>query len=321
MPSTAQLAYQVPYAPLVGADVSPAFSSVLHISFEVRAGLLIRQMHHWTALVFVSVAALHMCRVVFTAAFRRPRDRTWIIGIGLLLLALAEGFTGYSLPDDLLSGTGLRITYSAVLSIPFVGPALAFLIFGGEFPTSAMIGRLFVFHIMLLPGLFIAAIGEHAGLKSIQKHTMLPGRGVRTDRLRAAVLARPGLPVAGTAVPDRGRAGPLRRTDRVNPVWLYGPFVPSAATLPAQPDWYVGWLEGALRLGPPFEPTVFGVTIRVSLHPGHRGPWSAVWGVGPVAVPGAATSERSGDPPRAAVALAGARSDRHRLRAPHSSPS
>jgi ubiquinol-cytochrome c reductase cytochrome b subunit len=131
VPSAAQIAYYGPYQPLLGSDISAAFNSVLNISFQVRAGLLVRQIHHWTALVFVGAIAVHMSRVFFTAAFRRPRDLNWLIGIGLLILALAEGFSGYSLPDDLLSGIGLRIAYSAVLSIPFLGPSVAFLLFGG----------------------------------------------------------------------------------------------------------------------------------------------------------------------------------------------
>ncbi len=262
VPSSEQLAYQGPYDPLVGTDVSAAFSSVLHLTYEVRAGLLMRQLHHWTALVFVSVIVLHMSRVFFTAAFRRPRDLNWVIGMGLLLLALAEGFTGYSLPDDLLSGTGLRITYSAILSIPFLGPSLAFLIFGGEFPTPEMISRLFVFHVMLLPGLFIAAIGGHIGLTWLQKHTMFPGRGA-SER---TVAGPPFWPIqvfrsVGLFFLTAAVLSLLAGLVQINPVWLYGPFVPYAATVPSQPDWYVGWLEGALRLGLPIEPTILGVTI------------------------------------------------------------
>ena len=112
-----------------------------------------RQIHHWTALMFVAVVVLHLCRVFFTGAFRRPRELNWLVGFALLVLAIAEGFTGYSLPDDLLSGTGARIAYSAALSIPFIGPWVASLAFGGEFPTEALISRFFVLHVLLLPAL------------------------------------------------------------------------------------------------------------------------------------------------------------------------
>src|SRR5439155_18444571 len=165
------LVYDGSYAPLHGQQVSTAYGSVMRISFDVKAGLVFRQIHHWAANVMLGSLVLHVARVFFTGAFRRPREINWLLGVTLLLLALAAGVTGYSLPDDLLSGTGLRIIYSAALSIPLIGPWLAFLVFGGEFPTAEMIGRLFVFHIMLLPALMIAAITAHIGLVVLQKHS------------------------------------------------------------------------------------------------------------------------------------------------------
>jgi ubiquinol-cytochrome c reductase cytochrome b subunit len=269
VPSAAQIPYYGPYQPLLGSDVSAAFNSVLNITFEVRAGLLVRQIHHWTALVFVGAIAVHMSRVFFTAAFRRPRDLNWVIGIGLLTLALAEGFTGYSLPDDLLSGIGLRIAYSALLSIPFLGPSLTFLLFGGEFPTTEIISRLFVIHTLLLPAIFIGAIALHIGLTWLQKHTVYKGPGV-TER---TVKGPPFYPVQvfrslGLFFLTAAVLALVAGLVQINPVWLYGPFVPYSATVPAQPDWYVGWLEGALRLGPSFEPTIFGVTIPTPFIPG-----------------------------------------------------
>src|SRR5919109_555724 len=146
------------YAPLRGVDVSEAFNSVLRISFEVRAGMVFRQMHHWAALVFVAAIVLHLCRIFFTGAFRRPREINWIVGVTLLALSMFNGFTGYSLPDDLLSGTGLRIAYSIALSIPLLGTWLAFLLFGGEFPADQIIHRLFVVHILLVPGVLAVVL-------------------------------------------------------------------------------------------------------------------------------------------------------------------
>jgi len=269
VPSGQEVTYAGQYQPLQGSQVSAAFNSVMSISFDVRAGLLMRQIHHWTALVFVAVIALHMCRVFFTAAFRRPRELNWLLGIGLVLLALAEGITGYSLPDDLLSGVGLRIIYSVVLSVPFLGPSLAFLGFGGEFPTDQIISRLFVIHVMLLPALFIGLITAHVGLTWFQTHTMFKVAGIRERFVKGPpfwpvqVFRSTGLfflTAAGLAL--------IAGLIEINPVWLYGPYIPFAATAPAQPDWYVGWLEGALRLGPSFEPTVFGVTIPTPFIPG-----------------------------------------------------
>jgi ubiquinol-cytochrome c reductase cytochrome b subunit len=177
-PSVEEVIYDGPYEPLRGAHVSAAFDSVLRLSFEVRAGLLMRQTHHWAALVFVAAIVIHLCRVFFTGAFRRPRELNWLVGIGLLFLALGEGFTGYSLPDDLLSGIGLRIFYAVTLAIPVVGTWVTYLLFGGEFPASDIISRLFVFHIMLLPALLLALVGVHLAILVLQKHTQFPGNAL-----------------------------------------------------------------------------------------------------------------------------------------------
>jgi ubiquinol-cytochrome c reductase cytochrome b subunit len=261
--------YQGPYAPLDGSQVSAAFASVMRLSFEVRAGLLMRQIHHWTALVFLASIGVHMARVFFTGAFRRPREINWMIGIGLLLFALGEGITGYSLPDDLLSGTGLRIIYSGALSIPFLGPWVASLFFGGEFPTPDLISRLFVFHIMLLPALLIGGIGTHLLLVFVQKHTQYKTGPRREDNVvgmpfwPGQVFRSVGL-FFGVAAAIALLAGLIQ----INPVWLYGPYLPWTVSSPSQPDWYVGWLEGLLRMGPPIEPTFLGVTIPTPFVPG-----------------------------------------------------
>ena len=261
-PDSRTVTYDGSYVPLQGQQVSAAFASVLRISFDVRAGLLFRQIHHWTALIFVAAIAAHMMRIFFTGAFRRPRELNWLIGVTMVIFALAEGLTGYSLPDDLLSGTGMRIAYGAAMSIPFVGPNLAYLIFGGEYPTAFTISRLFVFHVMLLPALLIGAVGTHVVLVFLQKHTQFRGRG-RTEenvvgsRFWPMQAFRSGGLFFLTAAVISLIAGFFQ----INPVWLYGPYLPWVATVPSQPDWYVGWLEGALRLGLPFEPTILGVTI------------------------------------------------------------
>lgn len=266
---TSPVVYNGPYAPLRGTEVSAAFDSVMRLSFEVRAGLLMRQIHHWAAVVFIAAIVLHVARVFFTGAFRRPREINWLVGFGLLVLAMAAGFTGYSLPDDLLSGTGLRIAYSVALSIPFVGPWLAYLIFGGEFPTRELIGRLHVFHIMLIPALMVGAVGLHLGILWLQKHTQYPGPG----RTETNVVGRHFWPgqvfrSLGLFFLTAAVLALLGGLVQINPVWIYGPFEPAAVSSPAQPDWYIGWLEGALRLGPNWEPTVFGVTIPSPFLPG-----------------------------------------------------
>jgi len=261
--------YDGPYAPLQGAEVSAAFDSVMRLSFEVRAGLLMRQIHHWAAVVFIVSIVVHVARVFFTGAFRRPREINWLVGLSILMLGLAAGLTGYSLPDDLLSGTGLRITYSVAMSIPFIGPWLAYLVFGGEFPTTELIGRFYVFHIMLLPALMIGLISVHLLILWLQKHTQFPGGRAREGNVvgrhfwPGQALRSVGLLLL-TAAAITLAAG----LAQINPVWIYGPFLPSAVSSPAQPDWYLGWLEGALRMGPDWEVTILGVTIPTLFVPG-----------------------------------------------------
>ncbi|HEY7131965.1 MAG TPA: cytochrome bc complex cytochrome b subunit [Candidatus Limnocylindrales bacterium] len=263
---TRSVTYDGPYGPMRGAEVSAAFDSVMRLSFEVRAGLLMRQIHHWTAVVFVAAIVIHVCRIVFTGAFRRPREINWLVGVSLLLMALAAGLTGYSLPDDLLSGTGLRITDAVATAIPFIGPWLAYLIFGGEFPSVELIGRLYVFHIMLLPALMIGAITAHLLILWFQKHTQFPGRQGRHVATESNVVGRHFWP--GQVFRSLGlfflTAGVLALVGgliQINPVWVYGPYISSQVSSPAQPDWYLGWLEGLLRIGPSFEPTILGITI------------------------------------------------------------
>ena len=261
--------YHGPYAPLDGRRMSAAYASVLHLSFEVRAGLVMRQIHHWAALVFVAAIVVHVLRVFFTGAFRRPREINWIVGTSLLLLAMAEGFTGYSLPDDLLSGTGIRIAYSVALSIPVVGTWLAFLFFGGEFPTAIVIGRLLVIHIMMLPGLLIAAISVHLAIVWHQKHTQFRGPGrAETNVVGSPLWPTYAMKSVGLAFLIFAILALLGGMVQINPVWLYGPYTPTTATSPAQPDWYIGWLEGMLRLLPSWDIRVFGHTIPGPFVPG-----------------------------------------------------
>ena len=268
VPSTARVTYDGSYVPLQGQEVSAAFNSVLDLSFEVRAGLLMRQIHHWTALLFVAVILAHLCRVFFTGAFRKPRELNWLLGVAVLALALASGVTGYSLPDDLLSGTGARIMYTAILSIPFAGPYLAFLVFAGEFPTDALVSRFFVLHIMILPALIAVLLTAHIGLIVLQKHTQYRGGAAREDNVVGRYLW-PGQTFTSIALFFLTAAivALLGGLFQINPIWLYGPFDATLVSSPAQPDWYVGWLDGALRLFPPWEAHIAGIVIPAPFIP------------------------------------------------------
>ena len=257
--SSTPVTYEGSYAPLRGVEVSTAYASTLRLSFDVRAGLVMRQTHHWASLVFLGAIVVHLCRVFFTGAFRKPREINWLIGVTLLLLALFNGFAGYSLPDDLLSGTGLRIMYSITLSVPLVGPWAAFLLFGGEFPSHQILGRLFALHIFVVPAILATLLAVHLALIWHQKHTQFPGpgfteRNVVGSRLWPTYAAKSvGLFFLIAAI----LAG-LGGLVQINPIWLYGPFDPALVTSPAQPDWYLGWIEGALRLFPNWELRGFG---------------------------------------------------------------
>jgi ubiquinol-cytochrome c reductase cytochrome b subunit len=260
--SPATTVYQGPYEPLQGRDVSLAYESVLRLSFEVRAGLVMRQTHHWAALVFVASMTAHLVRVFFTGAFRKPRELSWLIGVSLLVAGIGAGFTGYSLPDDLLSGTGLRIIYSAVLSIPVIGTWLAYLFFGGEFPSSELIPRLFVMHILLIPAVITGLLSAHLALVWHQTHTQFRPKGTpETTVTGTPVWPKFALKSIGLAFMTFAVLAGLGGLVQINPVWLYGPFVPYSAPSPAQPDFYAGWLEGILRLWPNWEFQLFGHTI------------------------------------------------------------
>ncbi|MCG7593755.1 ubiquinol-cytochrome c reductase cytochrome b subunit [Mycobacterium sp. PSTR-4-N] len=268
-PSSAETTYHGAFTPMDGVTTSGAFSSALELSFDVRAGLLMRQTHHWAALIFVGAIVVHLCRIFFTGAFRRPREINWVIGVTMLVLALVNGFTGYSMPDDQLSGTGLRIIYSVVESLPVVGPWVVFLIFGGEFPAEQTIPRMFTAHVFVVPALLAVLIGLHLLILVRQKHSQFPAPG-RTERNVVGSRLWPSYTIRtlGLLAAVLAVLFALGGLAQINPVWIYGPFDPSQSTVPAQPDWYVAWGDGALRLFPPADVHVFGHLIPTQFWPG-----------------------------------------------------
>ena len=178
MPSAHEIVYHGSYVPLRGQNVSEAYASTVGLSFDVRSGLLMRQAHHWAADIFLGAIAVHMARVFFTGAFRKPREFNWIVGVLMLILGIVNGFLGYSLPDDLVSGTGIRIAYSIIESIPVVGSYLGFFLFGGNYPGSGVIiPRFFIIHVLIVPAILVGLLAAHLGLLVKQKHTQFPGKG------------------------------------------------------------------------------------------------------------------------------------------------
>ncbi|MGI8939852.1 MAG: cytochrome bc1 complex cytochrome b subunit [Iamia sp.] len=268
-PSVNEVVYDGSYEPLQGVAMSQAYASSLDISFDVRAGLVMRQMHHWAALLFLAAIVVHLMRIFFTGAFRRPRELNWMVGITLLILAIFNGFAGYSLLDDQLSGTGLRIAYSITLAIPLAGTWLASLLFGGEFPGPDIINRLYVIHILLLPAAIIALLGLHLGLVVRHKHTQFGGRG-RTEKnvVGEPVWPRFAFKSIGLLLCTAAMTAALGGLAQINPVWLYGPYKVSNVSSASQPDWYMAWLDGALRVFPGWETRAFGYEIPGAFYAG-----------------------------------------------------
>lgn len=257
-PSMTEVIYNGSYIPLKGVPMSEAFASTLEISFDVRGGMLIRQIHHWAALFFVAAMMVHLMRVFFTGAYRKPREFNWLLGIGLLTLGLLEGFAGYSLPDDLLSGIGLRIASGIVQALPVIGTWALYFLFGGEFPGVDFIPRLYTIHVLLVPGIILALVTAHLLLVWTQKHTQFPGPG-RTEN---NVVGYPLLPVytakaGGFFFIVFGVTTLMGALVTINPIWLYGPFTPDQVTAGSQPDFYIGFLEGSLRVMPAIEFNIF----------------------------------------------------------------
>jgi ubiquinol-cytochrome c reductase cytochrome b subunit len=262
-PSMTEVRYNGSYTPLKGIEMSQAYRTSLDLSFEVRGGLVMRQMHHWSALMFMAAIVVHMLRVFFTGAFRKPRELNWIIGILLFWLGFVEGFAGYSLPDDALSGTGLRIAHAIVMSIPVIGTWTANALFSGEFPGQAILPRLYILHVLLVPAILLALITAHIGLLVKQKHTQWPGPG-RTEHNVVGVRMFPGFAAKGGAffMIVFGVTAMLGGLFQINPIWLFGPYRAAVVSSASQPDWYVMFLDGSTRLMPPWE-------ARFPLWPGH----------------------------------------------------
>ncbi|MEV4349469.1 ubiquinol-cytochrome c reductase cytochrome b subunit [Actinoplanes sp. NPDC049596] len=253
-PSMQEVTYQGSYPALRGVEVSRAYESALNLSFEVRGGLFLRQMHHWAALLFMAAIVVHMARTFFTGAFRKPREANWVLGVALFTFGFLAGFTGYSLPDDGLSGTGLRIAAGIILSIPVIGTWTSASLFGGEFPGDLIIGRFFILHVLLIPAVLLALIAVHVGLVFVQKHTQWPGPG-RTEKnvVGERMFPRYALKQGGMFLSVFAVVALLAGLFQINPIWLFGPYRAADVSAASQPDWYVMFLDGLVRLMPAWQ--------------------------------------------------------------------
>jgi ubiquinol-cytochrome c reductase cytochrome b subunit len=266
VPSSNDIIYHGSYAKLNGIHMSEAYASTLRISFDIRGGLLMRQIHHWAADLFMVAIMAHMLRVFFTGAYRKPREVNWLIGIVLFTLGMLEGLFGYSLPDDQLSGAGLRIFEGVLQGIPIVGTYLAYFLFGGAFPGTAIVPRMYIIHVLLIPGLILALVSAHLFIMFHQKHTQMPA----LENTEKNVVGQPFWPyfmLKGQAwfFFIFGALAVLATFAQINPVWLYGPYTPLAISSASQPDWYMGLLEGALRIMPAWEINFLGHTLSLSV--------------------------------------------------------
>ncbi|WP_236788817.1 cytochrome bc complex cytochrome b subunit [Amycolatopsis sp. GM8] len=254
-PSMTEVTYHGSFTNLQGVEMSRAFATTLDISFDVRGGLFVRQLHHWSALVFVASMMVHMFRIFFTGAFRRPREANWLLGVLLLVLGMFEGFFGYSLPDDLLSGIGIRATLSGiVLSVPVIGTWLHWALFGGKFPGDEIIPRLYTIHILLLPGILLALVGVHLALVWYQKHTQFPGvRRKETNVVGVRIMPYFALKAGAFFTVVTGVIALMAGIFQINPIWNFGPYNPSQVSAGSQPDWYMAWADGLLRIFPAWE--------------------------------------------------------------------
>lgn len=250
-PAPTPVRYQGSYPPLRGVEVSRAFASTMRISFEVRAGLLVRQTHHWAALLLPASVIMQLATTFFTGAFRRPRQWAWVLLFGVFVLALVGGWSGYALPDDSLSGTGLRIVQGVVLGVPLVGTWLSWVIFGGEFPGQVL-RHLYLLHLVVVPPLLALLLALRRRLAIRYGPPQLPGPGRTEDNVVGLPLWPAGaVRAGGMFFLTAGVLVTMAATLTVSPVWRYGPASPGNASAGSQPDWYTGFLDGALRLVPP----------------------------------------------------------------------
>jgi ubiquinol-cytochrome c reductase cytochrome b subunit len=243
-PDMTSVVYHGSYRLLDGVPMSRAFQSTLDISFDVHGGLLIRQVHHWSADLFVAAICLRLLRAFFRGRFSGQALPDWLIWVAPLPLGMLAAYTGTILPDDGLSGGSLSVITGVLLSVPVIGTHLVFWIFGGAPPGHHIIGRDYWVHILVLPALADALL-----LLSFRPSLRWPRR-VRPDPLlpfTCAVLAL------------------LATIAQINPVWLVGPYQPGSISAGSVPDWYMGFLDGPLRIMPAWELSIAGHPLALDV--------------------------------------------------------
>jgi len=261
-PSTSDVEYEGSVQKFQGQEMPEAFVSVLHITYDVPFGMFIRRLHHWAAHLFVASIGLHMLRVFFTGAYRNPREPNWIVGTGLAALSMGAAYTGYALPFDEFAATATSIGYNLTISIPLLGDFLGQVVFGGEFPSSATIPRLYFLHVLVIPAAIAVGLAVHMAILIRQKHTEAPRDGDVTGGRQPVdeddddvIIGLPAFPnqAAVSAVVFFVTAATLSALSGLLPVHNvaeYGPNDPAATPELIMPDWFLMWVYGFLKLLP-----------------------------------------------------------------------
>ena len=259
-PSMADTVYNGPYENLHGVGMTHAFQSTLAITFEHRGGLFIRQLHNWASSLFIASLLASLVVKFFIGAFRKPRHTVWMVSVGLLFVAVMGAFTGLLLPDDMLSGTSLRMTSGYILSIPVVGTWLHWMVFGGEFPGTQVLPLMHVAH-LLIPVAIVGLFVLRARLLRKHGYPQAAGEG-RTETNVVGLRGRAyAIRSAAMYAVTIGVLGVMAAVFQVNPVWQYGPADPADVSAGSTSPWFFGWVDGAVRLMPAWEIHLGNYTI------------------------------------------------------------
>jgi quinol-cytochrome oxidoreductase complex cytochrome b subunit len=140
---------------------STAYESVRYITETARFGWYLRSLHKWAATLMIAAVILHQMRVYFTAAYRRPRELNWVIGMALLMCTLLTGFTGYSLVFEQLSFWGATVAANISDAVPIVGPSLKVMLLGGESINDRTLSRFYILHAAVLPTTIVVLVAIH----------------------------------------------------------------------------------------------------------------------------------------------------------------
>jgi quinol-cytochrome oxidoreductase complex cytochrome b subunit len=138
-----------------------AYDLMKDLQFVVSAGLVVRNMHRWAAHLMVLFVLLHMCRVFYTGAYKRPREFNWVVGVGLFLLTVGLSFTGYLLPWDQLAYWAITVGTSIAGYAPVIGPKLKYLMLGGNVVGQEALTRFYALHVIVLPTMALFMVSVH----------------------------------------------------------------------------------------------------------------------------------------------------------------